>query len=355
MRPHNLLIPFILAFLVCSAFGSESLPEREIPITLLFEFDKRNPKPNQSFTFAARRYLDTDHKRCVYVLDKENHRVLKYTEDGTFITQIGSIGKNAPDLYYPTAIRISGDHLYIVDGGIWIKKYTLDGQFVSRIESRRPREIIDCLDVEQGRVFVNLRKISDDFNRHKLITVFDSSGKKVAEFGDVLSCLNIYAFRVFNRTSFSIVDGNLIGTFVSPPVIFRHTTSGKKIYQKDLRELGLDVIRRITEEAVCMNIYDTPERQISPEGHIRSANYCRGFDVDEKSEAYYAVGGELEIPPVIYRFDRQGMPRESIKLKLGINDVAAVGIFINRGLKTRYGVGHVLEGDTAFKPFFFKF
>ena len=357
MNVINLSKWLILALLVCPVFGEECLPVRDVPITILFEFGKLKPKPDDGFYRTKRRYIDTDNMRCVYVLDKSNHRILKYSEDGKFLNQIGSIGQNASDLYYPSAIRISGDSIYIVDqNGVWIKKYSQDGRFISRIESGKKRELIDCIDLDQDHIFCDLRKISRNFNQYKLLTVFDSKGKTVAQFGDIVKCHNIYAYLIFNSSFFSIVDENLTGALATVPIIFKYKTNGTKVYQKDLRNMNLEIIRLLSEKTAKEknNPYDTPEHMISPEGGVHSFNYCKGFDVDENSDIYFAAWG-FDFPPVVYRFDPKGIPQEVIKLKIDGKDVAALGIFINRSLKIKYGVGFIWEGISAVKPFFFKF
>ena len=69
----------------------------------------------------------------VFVVDRQVNRVIKYTTDGTFVTQWGSSGAGAGAFNGPTGIAVSGaGDVYVVDtGNSRVQRFTSAGVFVS--------------------------------------------------------------------------------------------------------------------------------------------------------------------------------------------------------------------------------
>jgi sugar lactone lactonase YvrE len=67
----------------------------------------------------------------VYVADSDNHRIQKFTADGTFITKWDSYGTGDGQFSYPQGIAVdSSDNVYVA--GSRIQKFTADGTFITK-------------------------------------------------------------------------------------------------------------------------------------------------------------------------------------------------------------------------------
>ena len=84
--------------------------------------------------FNLPHYLDVDSSGYVYVADCGNHRVQKFTSDGTFVTKWGSYGSGDGQFNQPCGIAVDSlGHVYVTDyGNHRVQKFTSDGTFVTK-------------------------------------------------------------------------------------------------------------------------------------------------------------------------------------------------------------------------------
>ncbi len=69
---------------------------------------------NGQFDFAGGVAVDGDGN--VYVADQSNQRVQKFTADGTYLTQWGSLGSGNGQFNYPDGVEVDGDgHVFVAD------------------------------------------------------------------------------------------------------------------------------------------------------------------------------------------------------------------------------------------------
>ena len=124
----------------------------------------------------------TDKK--LFVTDLKGHRILVLDKLlGHTVGEIGKVGSEQGEFYYPTNVAIGPDqHLYVTDTGNYrVQKYTLEGSFVHQYGSigsglgkfARPKGI--TLD-KDGRLYV----VDAAFEN---IQVIDNSGKLLLFFG----------------------------------------------------------------------------------------------------------------------------------------------------------------------------
>ena len=67
-----------------------------------------------------------------YIVDDFNHRVQKFTTDGAFITKWGSYGSGPGQFDNPKGIAVSGNYLYVCDHiNNRIQKFTTNGNYVT--------------------------------------------------------------------------------------------------------------------------------------------------------------------------------------------------------------------------------
>ena len=79
-------------------------------------------------------FLAVDSSGNVYVTDQNNHRIQKFTSDGTFVSKWGSQGEGDGQFNYPVGIAVdSSGHVYVADNANYrIQKFTSDGTFVTK-------------------------------------------------------------------------------------------------------------------------------------------------------------------------------------------------------------------------------
>lgn len=120
----------------------------------------------------------------VYVLDSFNHRVQKFTGDGTFLATWGmeAVTGTAPDGQFKYASGIATDpdeNVYVGDGGLpSVQQFDAEGNFLTKFGDRNQFSgILGSLGVDdQGNVYVS------DFWGNQ-IQVFDSQGQFLHAWG----------------------------------------------------------------------------------------------------------------------------------------------------------------------------
>lgn len=80
--------------------------------------------------------IAVDSKGFVYVIDEGNNSVQKFTPDGKFVAKWGRQGLGKGEFYAPTGIAVdSKGYVYVVDWGFYgnasVQKFTSDGKFVA--------------------------------------------------------------------------------------------------------------------------------------------------------------------------------------------------------------------------------
>ena len=80
--------------------------------------------------------LAVDSLGFVYVIDYNNNRIQKFTNDGTFVTKWGSQGSADGELANPNSLAVdSSGFVYVADNNNnRVQKFTTDGEFVASWE-----------------------------------------------------------------------------------------------------------------------------------------------------------------------------------------------------------------------------
>jgi streptogramin lyase len=89
-------------------------------------------KGDGQFNRLQRVAVDADNN--VYVADSFNHRIQKFTPDGTFITKWGSLGQDDGQFNFPRSVAVEADNnVYVADTeNHRIQKFTPDGTFITK-------------------------------------------------------------------------------------------------------------------------------------------------------------------------------------------------------------------------------
>jgi hypothetical protein len=131
-------------------------------------FGKPGKKPGEFYDAVA---IAIDSKDNIYVADKPNYRVQKFTSDGRFITMWGRQGRGDGEFFRgPIAIAIdSEDYVYVVDFEGDIQKFTSDGKFVTRFGESENGYISAIVINTKGNVYACF---IDYINKNDRILIF---------------------------------------------------------------------------------------------------------------------------------------------------------------------------------------
>jgi len=100
----------------------------------IYEYERMWPALEQPWYFNDPRGIAIDSSGYVYVVDKDNHRIQKFTSNGQFVTKWGSWGNEDGQFNEPIDIAIDrSGYVYVLErGNNRIQKFTSDGQFVTK-------------------------------------------------------------------------------------------------------------------------------------------------------------------------------------------------------------------------------
>ena len=124
----KILIGTLSILFFVMSFPSISFPED------IYEYERMWPALEQPWYFNDPRGIAIDSSGYVYVADKDNHRIQKFTSDGQFVTKWGSKGsEDGQFINEPVDIAIDrSGYLYVLEGGNRIQKFTSNGKFVTK-------------------------------------------------------------------------------------------------------------------------------------------------------------------------------------------------------------------------------
>jgi DNA-binding beta-propeller fold protein YncE len=87
--------------------------------------------------------ITTDAKGFVYVADTNNHRILKLTTNGAYVTEWGEKGEKPGEFIFPGGVAVdSNGNVYVLDGGNGrIQKFTNGGTFIKSWKLVQPEPV----------------------------------------------------------------------------------------------------------------------------------------------------------------------------------------------------------------------
>ena len=192
-----------------------------------------NKNGNQDYVFFKPNCIRYN-SGYLYVLDSGNNRIMKYDDGGNFITQIGRFGRGPGELINPRSFAVHKDGtIFVLNmGNSRVEIYDSLGNyinsfgFVNRIFSQNHQLEIDKL----KHIY-----IPSELNSKKLLSVFDSKGHKIKEFGEKLNFSftsshwhrnNIIQFTIDNYD-------NLYVQFVSNPILRKYDGTGELVWERN--------------------------------------------------------------------------------------------------------------------------
>lgn len=303
----------------------------------IFTLSDLKPAPSCHFSFMPNCF-DIDKKGNYYFVVSKRHGILKYSPNGEYICQIGSIGKGKKDLYYPGIISIDNDTLYVCDSNPKrIKRFFLDGEYISSFEIKHGKQLT-TLRINDGRVYADFRYYVKDFAQRKLISVFTPEGEQIAEIGKGPEVTVLPSYYTFNSTLFHILNNHIYGTLQFHTVIFKYDLKGNQTFYMDLTKMGIPEIDRITGDVHAKGA-DTPgNKKTQQVNMIRGVRYCFGFCIDSQGNFYYALKPDEQTPCILI-FDSKGTWTKKVILAYKDKIIKPSALYFKNN--KYYCIGHI--------------
>ncbi len=192
-----------------------------------------------------------DSQGNIYILDSGNHRIQKFSPDGKFLTTIGQQGQGPGEFQYPQSLSIDSEgYLYISDmgnrkihvlkpGGGEFNTIQMNEKGVGNIRWRTDGKIV--MGGGGGMMMVGSGGMNEDQDLGKLLTVLDSEGKVVQEFGEKLDYKDFLMNGSGNRYHFAVDKlGNVYVAFDVQNRIEKYSPEGELLWKSD-RKLNFEV------------------------------------------------------------------------------------------------------------------
>ncbi len=234
-----------------------------------------------------------DLKGNIYVLDSGNHRIQKFSPDGEYLTTLGGQGQGPGEFQYPQSLSIDSEgYLYISDMGnrkIHVLKPG-GGEHHTIQMNEGGVDNIRCLSNGQiimggggGLMMVGLGGMNEDQDLGKLLTVLDSEGNVVKEFGEKLDYKDFLMNRAGNRYHFAVDEtGYVYVAFDVQNRIEKYSPEGELLWKSD-RKLNFEVTspkKKLGSRKMSGGMVEIKMPQMN-----RCAN---GIAVDEKGRVWVA-------------------------------------------------------------------
>ena len=112
---------------------------RDEPLKETYTFERMWPTLKQPWYLQNPSGLAINSEGSVYVVDTNNHRIQKFTSEGTFITKWGSNGSGDGEFSFPLGIAVDAEgNVYVSDTtdpptrNNRIQKFSSDGTFIKK-------------------------------------------------------------------------------------------------------------------------------------------------------------------------------------------------------------------------------
>lgn len=194
--------------------------------------------------------ISFDNQGNIYILDSGNHRIQKFSPDGKYLTTIGQQGQGPGEFQYPQSLSLDSEgYLYISDmgnrkihvlkpGGGEFNTIQMNEQGVGNIRWRSDGKIVMG---GGGGLMIMSGGMDEDQDLGKLLTILDSEGKVVQEFGEKLDYKDFLMNRSGNRYHYAVDKiGNMYVAFDVQNRIEKYSPEGELLWKSD-RKLNYEV------------------------------------------------------------------------------------------------------------------
>jgi sugar lactone lactonase YvrE len=133
-------ILFVISFLFllnCGKFNNSASQQltKEVSTPTLNPIDVITLS-NDAFLYAEPNAITVDDNGIIWIVDRQNHRIVGFDESGAFVTEIGGLGSEKGKFNAPTDIVSDRFFIYVVDSENYrVQKFDIDTyKFVSAID-----------------------------------------------------------------------------------------------------------------------------------------------------------------------------------------------------------------------------
>ena len=179
-----------------------------------------------------------DSQGNIYVLDSGNHRIQKFSPDGMYLATIGQQGQGPGEFQYPQSLTLdSKGYLYISDMGNRKIHVLKPGGGEDHTIQMNERNVENIRWVSDGRIvmgggggvmMIGPEGMSESQDLGKLLTILDSEGKIVQEFGEKLDYKDFLMNSSGNRYHFAVdKEGNVYVAFDVQNRVEKYSSGGE--------------------------------------------------------------------------------------------------------------------------------
>jgi hypothetical protein len=348
-KNNRALTLFFMAMLLTSLHSvvwSKTLPEKQIKLKHVLQFESLKPTINPTYLFVYHNAIAVDKEGNIYYNESDRHRIMKFSREGKFIKQIGKIGKGEDGLYYPKTILIKDNLLHVLDVGI--KVFDLEGNFKHCFQFQG--EHIDksmgysSFIIDEDRIFVDAKYYCKNYNEMPLITAFNLAGLKMETFGRIRPGKRYLEYNVANDIFLIQHEQKLYGAYQSYPGIFCYDRKGDELFYKSLDKIDID-------EQINLLFRQKIESHEKEEdaNRIKVMNYIYGFWVDKEGNIYITTKDFKNNDFFVLKLDRHGIPIAKLKA-----DYKGKPLNIESILSGQDGKVYIIGSHSAKESFLFE-
>jgi hypothetical protein len=189
---------------------------------------------NENYMFNFPVGVAVDENGSIFVLDSKEICIKKFNAGGSYLTRFGRPGQGPGELDYPITLDCRGGKLLVTSMTSVFHLFDLDGKFIERF--RLPQYQGFDLKMMNGNRVVGyaLTPSGENTKEDKVLTIFDTEGNVLHEFGEPFLLETAKSSWVANIVRIAVdEEDNIYINFVSQNRIEKYTNTGHLLMKID--------------------------------------------------------------------------------------------------------------------------
>lgn len=238
--------------------------------TIHLKFKKSFPDKKAGFFFQYPNMFSKDEAGNFFINDQPRSHIIKVDSAGEFIKFIGNKGRGPGEFNRQSRFTYGNHKIYVWDqGNLRLQVVNDNGEFLNSIPFNN---ILSSLTYHNNKIYsFTLNRDLTNFQKEGLISVFDTLGNKLQEFGDYLNIIDNMAPEA-SKPILKFYDNKLYVLFHFYPILQVYNEEGKL-----LETLNLE--KESYKSSVPQN-YDS--KSFSTPGVSGTKYLFRAMDVNEE-------------------------------------------------------------------------